>query len=185
MFGNYFKIALRNLKRYKGYSFINISGLAIGMACCILILLWVQDELSFDIFHKNAGDLYLTAAHMRINNTDKNWQDCPPAVGPALKAEYPEILDSVRTSSLLSVTLSYNNKKFEEQIFLSDPSLLEMFSFPLVYGDPSTVLLNPYSILLTERAAEKYFGSDNPVCSFNYTDNQNDGYLQTVELYKK
>jgi len=60
-----------------------------------------------------------------------------------------------------------------------------MFSFPLVYGDPSTVLLNPYSILLTERAAEKYFGSDNPVCSFNYTDNQNDGYLQTVELYKK
>jgi len=73
MFGNYFKIALRNLKRYKGYSFINISGLAIGMACCILILLWVQDELSFDIFHKNAGDLYLTAAHMRINNTDKDW----------------------------------------------------------------------------------------------------------------
>ena len=91
MFINYLKVALRNIKRYKGFSFINISGLAVGMACCILIFLWVQDELSYDKFHENGKNLYLVGTHERYGTKTVTHSGTPSAVGPALKADYPEI----------------------------------------------------------------------------------------------
>jgi len=163
MFRNYFKITIRNLFKHKGYSFINITGLAVGMACCILILLWVQDELSFDKFHENAGDLYIATPLMTFGDTNDTWSTCPPAAGPALKAEYPEIVNTVRRITSSSIVLAYGEKRFEEPVYFADPSLLEMFTFPLIHGDAATALTNPHSVIMTERMAEKYFGSENPV----------------------
>ena len=96
MFKNYLKIALRNIKRHKGYSFINIVGLSIGMACCIMILFWVQDELSYNKFHEKADSLYLVRTHQHYGTETVQANGTVPALGPALKAEYPEVLDAAR-----------------------------------------------------------------------------------------
>ena len=137
MFKNYLKIAFRNLWKYKSYSFINITGLAVGMACCILILLWVKDELSFDRFHENAEKIYRVTEHQYNSMGDY----FPTAVTPwplaeALKENFPEIVESARLRILFNRLISYKDKKFYEDNFVAvDPSFLNIFSFPLVKGD--------------------------------------------------
>jgi len=158
MLKNYLKIAFRILRKHSGYSLINIAGLSIGMACSILILMWVTDELGFDKFHENAENLYLVANHMQVGSN--TWYTSPPALGPAFKAEYPEIINSARLTDRLRVTLTYNEKMFNESILPVDPALLEMFTFPLVQGSREKALINPHSIVLTEEMAEKYFDED-------------------------
>jgi len=163
MLKNYLKVALRSFFKHKGYSFINVTGLATGIACCILILLWVQNELSFDKFHENADNLYLVCSRMTFGDTQDYWGTCPPITGPTLKAEYPEIVNSARRITNSSIILAYGDKQFEEQIYFTDPALLEMFSFPIVHGNSATALREPHSFVLTEKIAEKYFGTENPV----------------------
>ena len=165
MFWNYVKIAWRNIKRYKGYSFINIFGLAIGLACCILILLWVQDELNYDRFHTNADDLYriVTEFH-KTEPLTHYWPVCAP-LAPALREEYPEIVKATRFSRLRRGQLvKYRDKNFlEPQICLTDPDFFTMFTFLFLEGDPQTALSNPNSIVLVESVSAKYFGNENPV----------------------
>jgi len=165
MFWNYLKIAWRNIKRYKGYSFINIFGLAIGLACCILILLWVQDELNYDRFHTNADDLYriVTEFH-KTEPLTHYWPVCAP-LAPALREEYPEIVKATRFSRLRRGQLvKYRDKNFlEPQICLTDPDFFTMFTFLFLEGDPQTALSNPNSIVLVESVSVKYFGNENPV----------------------
>ena len=165
MFWNYVKIAWRNIKRYKGYSFINIFGLAIGLACCILILLWVQDELNYDRFHTNADDLYriVTEFH-KTEPVTHYWPVCAP-LAPALREEYPEIVKATRFSRLRRGQLvKYKDKNFlEPQICLTDPDFFTMFTFPFLEGDPQTALSNPNSIVLVESVSAKYFGNENPI----------------------
>jgi ABC-type antimicrobial peptide transport system permease subunit len=165
MFWNYIKIAWRNIKRYKGYSFINIFGLSLGLACCILILLWVQDELSYDRFHTNADNLYriVTEFH-KTEPVTHYWPVCAP-LAPALKEEYPEIIKTTRFTRLRRGQLvKYRDKNFlEPRIFLTDPDFFAMFTFPFLEGDPQTALSDPNSIVLTESVSAKYFGNDNPV----------------------
>lgn len=163
MFKNYLKVALRNIKKHWGYSVINISGLVIGMACAILILLWVQDELNFDKFHKNIDDLYIVGARMHFGNEIQNWGSCPPALGPAFKADYPEVLNSARYHGISDLAVRYEDKMFTERIRAADPSLLEMFTYPLILGDKRTALSGSHSIVLTETIAQKYFGDENPL----------------------
>jgi putative ABC transport system permease protein len=165
MLKNYLKITLRNIKKHKGYSFINISGLAVGMACCVLILLWVKDELSFDRFHENAEKIYRVTEHQYNSSGDY----FPVAVTPwplaeALKNDFPEVVESARLQILSGRLISYKEKKIYERDFVAaDPSFLRIFSFPLVEGDISTAMTEPHTILITDDAAARYFGEEDPI----------------------
>jgi putative ABC transport system permease protein len=165
MLWNYFKVTWRNIKRYKGYSFINVIGLAVGLACCILILLWVRDELSYDRFHKHLDDLYrvVTEFH-KTEPATHYWPVCAP-LAPALKEEYPEITRATRFTRLRRGQLmKYGDKNFlESRICLTDSDFFEMFTFPFIEGDPRSALSYPNSVILTEEMAAKYFGSENPL----------------------
>ena len=185
MFKNYLKIAFRNIKRHKGYSFINIFGLAVGMAFCILIILWVQDEFSYNQFHENRDNLYIVGTHSHYGNQIRTSAGTPPALGPVLKAEYPEIMNSARfVNGFVNMVIKFGDKLFTESVRAADPSVLEMFTFPLVKGNPKTVLSNPHSIILTESMAEKYFGNEDPIGKVVTIDNTFDftvtGILQNM-----
>src|SRR5258708_1410835 len=154
MLRNYLKIAYRNIIRHKAYSIINISGLAIGMASSILILLWVQNELSYDRFHKNAGQIY----RITVNASDFKAAVNPAAMPAGLQAEMPQIINTVRLSHISTNLFEVGDRKFEEKrVFYADSTFLEIFSFPLVKGDPKTALQRMDGVLLTEEMAEKYF----------------------------
>jgi len=163
MFRNYLKITLRHIRRHKGYSFINIVGLAIGMACCILILLWVQDELSFDRFHENKDQIFRVVSE--DNTTDRAyiiWRTSPP-LGPALKEEFPEILNATRFSDWGTYLVRWVEQVGSERGGFADPAIFEMFTFPFIKGDPNTALNDPTSVVITESMARKYFGDDDPL----------------------
>ncbi len=156
MFLNYLKITLRNIKRHKAFSFINIAGLAIGIACCILIMLWVQDELSYDRFHENAADLYVATFSNGSTVT-------PTALAPFLKTEYPEVLYASRWSGVGRNLLRYGDTQlYESGGVMVDPDFLQMFTIPFKRGDSHSALNDPRSILLSEELAKKLFGTENP-----------------------
>ncbi len=161
MFKNYFKTALRNLGRFKGFSSINLAGLAIGMASCILIFLWVQEELSFDRFHPNPDSLYRVL--MNPAGTDSYWYHGPGPLGPALERENPEIADTCRVFGHASAPLRYKDKLFTSQLKGVDPSFFEMFGFPLLARGPEIPLSDPQSMVLTESTAQKLFGEEDPL----------------------
>jgi len=161
MIKNYLKIALRNIRRQKGYSFINVIGLAVGIACCLFIALWVFDELSFDKFHKDVDNIY----HVLIHTDVPNNSTTPVLLAPALKEEFPEIEEATRFHWFWQDgLLSYENKSFyERRMRAVDPSFLSMFSFPFLRGNPDTALNEPHSIVLSKEAAEKYFSKEDPI----------------------
>jgi putative ABC transport system permease protein len=161
MIKNYLKITFRNIQRHKFFSFINIAGLAIGMACAILILLWVKDELSYDRFHENAEEIYRVLLNYR--NSDSYGPNGPGPLGPALREEYPEIVNSARFFFKDKSSLRYKDKIFTGLVCGTDHSFFEMFTFPFIKGDPKNSLSGPSSIVLTEGTAKKFFGSENPV----------------------
>jgi putative ABC transport system permease protein len=162
MIKNYIKIALRNLTRHKGYSLINIAGLAIGMACCILILLWVQDELSFDRFHKNSNNIYRVIQDINFTDHSTTWAITQGPLGPSLKEDFPEIVNFTRVTGR-RFRLTYGEHSYDEVLGMTDSSIFEMFTFPLIEGDPQTALSEPHSIVLTREMAKKYFGNENPI----------------------
>jgi len=173
MLKNYLKIALRNIRRHKAYSFINIAGLTIGMTCVVLLLLCVQDELSFDKFHEKIDNIYLVSAHIK-KEKDELQVPSVPGVGPLLEELFPEVEESVRfLAGLRTFILSYEDRTFSERrVFPADPEVLEMFTFPLIEGDPKTALKDPYSLVLSERVAKKYFGDESPIGKVITVDNQ-------------
>lgn len=157
MFKNYIKIALRSFIRHKGHTFINIAGLAIGIACCILIMLWIQDELSYDRFHENAEDLYVATFSNGSIVT-------PTALSDYLKAEYPEVIHTSRYSGQGRNLLKHKDKEiYEEAGIMVDPDFLKMFTVRFLKGDPETALDDPNSILLSEQVALKLFGTSDPI----------------------
>lgn len=169
MFQNYFKIAVRNIKKHKVFSFINITGLALGMACCFLILLWVQDELSYDKFHKNAENLYrLVVTDGESYNTSSPW-----ALAQTLKKDFPEFLKGTRFIQR-TYNIAYKEKKFYENAGLVDDEFLEMFSFPFIKGNPGKALNNVNSVLITEETAIKFFGDEDPISKTITLDNKTD-----------
>jgi ABC-type antimicrobial peptide transport system permease subunit len=164
MFKNYLKIAFRNILRHKGYSFINISGMALGLSCCILIMLWVVDELSFDRFHTNIKNLYqIGIRYDQGGGKSETVTSSPSALAPALKEEFPEIINASRRSFPIKMSLAYKNKIFNESLHFASPSFLNLFDFPIKKGQKKTALKNPYSILMTEDLAKKYFGEESPL----------------------
>ncbi|WP_028296941.1 ABC transporter permease [Olivibacter sitiensis] len=161
MLKNYIKIAFRNLIRHKSFSLLNIAGLSVGMASSILILLWVQNEKSYDRFHANAHEIYRITVefgdefHAAVN---------PPPMSVELKAKIPAIKNIVRLTHPMTSVFWYDDKRFEEKGgFYTDSTFLDVFSFPLLAGDAATALKSPDAILITERMAIKYFGDTNPI----------------------
>ena len=170
MFRNYWKIAVRSLWKKKSATVINISGLAIGMACCIVVLLFIKDESSFDTYHENAPNLYrLSVRDVEISSGDTGNNATSSILwAPAMQREYPEIEAYTRFVKFPSADnpwqLSHNNRTFfEEHILYADPSVFELFSWPLLQGNPETALSEPSTIILTESMVEKYFGDQNPL----------------------
>jgi putative ABC transport system permease protein len=160
MLFNYLKIALRNLSRHKAFSFINIAGLAIGMACSIFILLWVRDELSYDQFHEKADRLF----RLTCNAGEFKSAVSPCGFAYDLKSRFPAIKNLTRISKPQSALLSFGDHKFQEkQIIFADSNFFELFDFPLIRGDSKTALSKPDGILLTTDMAQKYFGQEDPI----------------------
>ncbi|MBN1221960.1 MAG: ABC transporter permease [Candidatus Aminicenantes bacterium] len=160
MLRNNLKFTLRNIRRHKGYSFINIAGLALGMACCIMIVLWAQDEWSFDRFHEHADSIYRIVSKETDKEDPMYFAVNPIPLGPVLKEEYPEIIASTRFSNTDSRFLR-GKDSYQERGCLADPDFLKMFSFPLIEGDPHKALSDPSSIIVTRTIARKYFGREN------------------------
>lgn len=169
MIKNYLKIAFRNISRNKVFTFINTLGLAVGMACFILITLWIQDELSYDQFHTHKHNIYLLTVIHPDSIMDPN---VPYALAPRLADEIPEIDHFTRIYSLGDIrtcTFRYRPAQglpvmdYETNVDLVDSSFFTMFSFPFVYGDPETAFQEPHSLVITNRIAAKYFGRDNPM----------------------
>lgn len=173
MLKNYIKIALRSIRRHKGYSFINIAGLTIGMTCVVLLLLWVQDELSYNKFHEKIDDIYIVSAHYK-KEKDELQVPSVPGVGPLLEELFPEVEESARfLAGLRTFILSYKDRTFSERrVFPADPEVLEVFTFPLIEGNSKTALKDPYSLVLSEQVAKKYFGNENPIGKIITVDNQ-------------
>jgi ABC-type antimicrobial peptide transport system permease subunit len=170
MIKNYFKIALRNIIRHKAYSTINILGLAIGMTCSILILLWVQNELSYDRFHVNANQIYRITCNAGEFKAAVN----PAGMPAGLKAEIPVIKNFVRLSSPSVNLFEVGNRKFEEKrVFYADSTFPEVFTFPLVKGDAKTALQHIDGVLITEDMAKKYFGQEEAMGKTLRKDNGN------------
>jgi putative ABC transport system permease protein len=165
MFKNYIKVALRNLQRNTLYSALNITGLAIGITCCILILLYVQDELSFDRFHEKADRIYRVTAHFVLKDRVMDFASTAHVQGPMFKEEYPEVENYVRFNSYGSRRMiRYKDATYAEEKFIwVDNSVFDVFSFKLIKGNPQEALIKPNTVVITEKIAEKYFGSEDPI----------------------
>jgi ABC-type antimicrobial peptide transport system permease subunit len=164
MIGNYIKVTLRNIFKYKSYTIINILGLAIGMACTILILIWVQDELSYDRFHTNADELYRVVVEDHESQQVSRFCETPPPLSAALKQEFPGIIQTTRFGRWGRQLVKHGEKRFNENgLCFADAAIFKMFTFTFIKGDPQTVFINPYSIVLTEEMVEKYFGNEDPI----------------------
>jgi len=173
MLKNYFTIAIRNIVRHKGYTFINILGLATGIICCLLILVYVQDEISYDRYHEKSDQIYriINAGVIRGNQIEMPLVSGP--WGPAMVEEFPEVLEAVRIKPPDSRwVIEYGEKKFPEKgLYFVDPTFFEIFDVEMVAGDPETALDAPYSIIITEEMAEKYFGQEDPLGKIIIGDN--------------
>ncbi|MFD0792744.1 ABC transporter permease [Mucilaginibacter litoreus] len=168
MFNNYFKIAWRNLVRQRLYSLINISGLAIGLAVCMLIMLYVAHENSYDHFHKNADRIFRPYAQTTVNGTIMNMDRMSYASGPIIKQSQPAVEDYMRTLhySMPSVVInpSKPEQKFSEnKLLFADAGFFNFFSFKLLSGKASRVLSAPFSVVISQAIAKKYFGDENPI----------------------
>ncbi len=165
MIRNFFSIAFRNVLKYKGFTFINVAGLAVGLAASLLILLWVQDELSFEKYNKNPQEIYRVEEDQFYSGARYHVTVTPYPSGPVWKQQIPEITEQTRVHPWIPRLLFRSGDKlfFETSIIAADSTFLNIFNFPLVAGDPETALKAPKSIILSEKLALKYFGERNPV----------------------
>ena len=165
MFKNYFLMAFRNLKKHRTYTLINVFGLALGLSAAILILLYLQFEISYDRFHEHADSIYrVCIRHLQEGRSERESHVFTPPIGPDMKKDFPEVEDYVRMSTLRIAYLNVDNRAFKvEDICYASPGLFEVFSFKLKSGDPQKALADPFSIVLSERTAERIFGSKDPM----------------------
>lgn len=162
MLKNYFKIAWRNLNRSKGFAFLNIGGLGIGMASAILILLWVQNEVSMDREHPKSDRIYRMFNRDNFSGELWVWGSTPKIMAPTLKKDYPEVEQAVRINEA-GFLLTVGDNKMNESGSLIDPEFLDVFDFPMLQGNSSTALNDPYNMVVTEDFAIKLFGTANAV----------------------
>lgn len=162
MFQNYLKIAIRNLLRQKAFSIINISGLAIGMASAILIMLWIQNEVSHDRFHEKSERLYTLNNRDRFNGELWAWNTTPNMLAPTIKKDYPDVEDVVRVNTA-HFLFNYKDTRIVTEGSFVDTGFFNLFTFPLVKGSAANVFRDINNIVVTEKFAKKLFGSEDPL----------------------
>ncbi|HUZ57389.1 MAG TPA: ABC transporter permease [Hanamia sp.] len=173
MFKNYFKIALRNLWKNKAFSAINIIGLASGLAVCLLIVLYVKDELSYDKYNVNAERIYRLEGDIYFNNTEANMAVSPNPLGPALVRDYPDIQQMVRLDYQGDILVKKDNQNVQDHhAVFADSTFFKVFTVPMIEGDPNTALNEPNSIVIDETTAKKYFNTTNVVGKTLFVDNK-------------
>jgi putative ABC transport system permease protein len=156
MLKNYIKVAIRNLLRSKGFTLINISGLAVGMATAILIFAWIHLEINYEDFHKNGANIYVAFNRGKISDKVECWPYTPKVLAPTLKDEYEEVSNAARAFSRWFVTI-VGDRKVSTKALITDPSFLSIFTFPLLEGDARTALSDGHAIVVTEKMALKMF----------------------------
>lgn len=176
---NYLKIAFRNLKKNKGYSFINLFGLAVGIAGCIIILIYIQDELSYDKYNAKYNRIYRVHLSAKISNNElEPATSCAPC-GPAYADQIPEVENFVRIRNYGFPVVRYGDKAFsEEKFYWVDPSVFDIFTFRFVKGNPDKALREPNSVVITKTIAAKYFGNEDPIGKMLNADKRKD-YIVT------
>jgi len=164
MFKNYFKTSWRYLMKHKTFSLINITGLSVGISICFIIMLFVNDELSYDRYNKNADRIVRVVFKADINGGKIFEANIMPPVAQAMKHDYPEVENATRLNAAGSPKVTYKNKSFkDDKLAFVDPSFLSIFTLPLIEGDAKTALLQPNTIVITKALAEKYFGNEDPL----------------------
>ena len=176
MIRNYLTVALRNLLRQPVYSLINIVGLAIGMAACMLIVLYIQDELSYDRYHPNADRIYRIVDDIESGGQTIQTAGSPLSWAPALKRDYPDVEQFVRMRGTGSTWLFHREATqfYEKKVIWAEDGLFDLFDIPLVAGDPKTALVEPFTIVISESMAAKYFGGEEPMGQILGVDNTYD-----------
>lgn len=164
MIGNYIKLALRHMIRQRSYVVINVIGLAIGLACSIIISLFVIHELSYDDFNEKKDRIWRLYLDGKLGETElKGAWTCSPAA-PAFKRDFPEVVDAVRINTWGETVIKYKDRSFIEDGFMeADSTFFNIFSIPMIQGDPQTALAAPHTVVLTRKAAGRIFGSSDPV----------------------
>jgi len=164
MFNNYLKMALRNIRKYKGHSFINICGLAIGIACCLLIFLFVSEEISYDNYHKDKDRIFRISVNFKTKTSADDWAAVGPAVGPFVKRDFPQVEYAARIFPISMPLVKKEERMFhEEKAFYVDQDLLNIFSIIFLHGNPAGALTRPNTVVLSERMAQKYFSQEIPI----------------------
>jgi putative ABC transport system permease protein len=169
MIKNYFKTAWRNMMRNKINSIINVSGLSIGIACVLMILVYIQNELAYDRFHKDAKRIFQVTLAGNIGGQEFWAGNTPPPVGKALVSNFPQVESYTRFYKARDIVIRYGansqTEKFftEKNIIAVDSNFLQFFGFSMKQGDPATALLKPGSVVLTADMATKYFGNENAI----------------------
>jgi putative ABC transport system permease protein len=183
MFKNYLVFSSRLIKREKFHYFLNFLGLSTGIACCMIIILFLRNELTYDLHHENADRIYRISSNYVTSGRPLLYAVASPALGPRLKEEFPEIEEFVRIFPLPEVLFVYGDKRlYQEKIVFADASILRVFTYPLLQGDMETCLKYPNSIVLTETLAQRYFGDENPLRKVIHVENQDD--LQVTGVIK-
>jgi len=183
MIKNFFKITIRNIYKHKGYSFINITGLALGIASCIFIFMWVQDELNFDRYNENVDNLYRVEEDQYYSGETYHVNVTPFPCAPVFKDKIPEVTNAARIN-WTGVLLKYGEKAFYETDAVGiDSTYLQMFTFEFLKGDINTALDEPYSIIMNEEMANKYFGDEDPIGKIVSLNNQYD--FKVTGVFKK
>ena len=160
MLSNYFKTAFRNLLRNKGFTFLNVFGLTLGLATCLLIVLYVVDELSYDRYNVNAGRIYRVNTDLKVNARVTEFASSTPPVAPTLTAHYPEVEKAVRIIHEEGIRFKRGNDQFQEdRVASADAELFDVFTLPMIEGDPATALREPHTMVITESAAKRYFNT--------------------------
>ncbi len=164
MIRNYMKIALRNLLKFKAYSFINIFGLAIGIASCIMILLFINDELSYDRNNEKADQIYRVHTEASLAGNESRLAVSPAPLGATLVRDFPEVIQYTRLMPNRTMLIRYKDNVFNETNFYwADSTIFDVFTIPFIKGDPKTALTQPHTIVLTQKLAKKYFGNEDPM----------------------
>lgn len=181
MIKNYIKIALRNLWRHKSFSVINIVGLAVGMAVAILLLLWIQNEVGYDEFHENKDRIYRVWNRVPEHGMVSVWADISAPAAPAIKKDIPEVERAVRVKESGDLLLSYGDKKILKDVSVVDTGFLQMFSFPMLKGDPKTALNDNHAMVITQKTAKSLFGDEDAIGKIVKLDNK-DNFIVTGVL---
>jgi putative ABC transport system permease protein len=180
MIRNYFKIAWRNIKKNNLFSVINILGLSIGIALCFIIMLYVQDELSYDRFNRNAGHIARVIFNANINGGKISESVVMAPVAETMKKDFPEVQDAARLVRMGTSKINYGDKVFKDDEFaFVDPQFFSIFTLPLMEGDAKTALLQPHTVVITKKTAEKYFGKEDAVGKTLGFNNNTEMYIVT------